>query len=164
MITFYSITFSKQYVRFEFNTSDYFFIKITATLWAFHKLRSHMWHCTHMICFVKKLYNVKSHVFFKYKIDFELRVRRTYGLLPLLSWPTTCFWVRLRAGWPKLLGQIVSSLSLKISISWKLDEFMHTGKERNVNPYAFLVLFYICNIKLRIPSITWAKIQLIWNV
>ena len=83
-ITFYSITFPKQYVRFEFNTSNYIFVKITATLWAFHKLRSHMSHCTHLMCFAKKLYDVKSNVFFKYKIDFELRVRPTYGLLPLL--------------------------------------------------------------------------------
>ena len=133
-ITFYSITFPKQYIRFEFNTSNYSFIKITATLWAFHKLRSHMWHCTHMMYFTKKLYDVKSHVFFKYKIDFELRGRRTYGLLPLLSWPTTCFWVRLRAGWQKLLGQIVSFLRRRNSNFLKVRRIYALSKTAKSQP------------------------------
>ena len=38
-----------------------------------------------MMCFAKRLYDVKSHELIKYKINFELRVRRTYGSLPLLS-------------------------------------------------------------------------------
>ena len=100
-VFFYSITFPKQYVWFEFNTSDYFFIKITATLWAFRNSRSHMWHYTHKMCFTKKFYDIQSHGLIKDQMNFELRVRREYGLLPLLSWSTTCFWVRLQAGLQK---------------------------------------------------------------
>ena len=55
-------------------------------------------------------------------------------------------------------------IDAEILISWKWDEFTHSGKQLNLNPYEFLVLFYICNRKLRIPSIIWAEIQLIWNV
>ena len=84
-IIFHSITFPKQYVLFEFNTSDYFFIKNTTTLRAFHNSRSHMSLYTHMMCFAKKFYDIQSHGFMKDNINFELRVRRTYGLLPLLS-------------------------------------------------------------------------------
>ena len=37
-------------------------------------------------------------------------------------------------------------------------------KQRNLNSYEFLVLFYIRNRQSKISFITWAKIQSIWNV
>ena len=97
-VIFHYITFPKQFVWFEFNNSDFFFIKITDALSESHNSHSHMWHYTHVMCIAKKLYDIQSHGLIEDKINFELRVRRTYGLLPLLSWPTTYFWVRLRAG------------------------------------------------------------------
>ena len=42
LVIFHSITFPKQYVLFEFNTSDYFFIENSATLRASHNSRSHI--------------------------------------------------------------------------------------------------------------------------
>ena len=60
-------------------------MKITANLWAFQNTRSHMRRYTHMMRFAKKLYDVQSHGLIKDKINFEFRVRRTHGLLRLLS-------------------------------------------------------------------------------
>ena len=63
---------------------------------------------------------------------------------------------------PKILMQFIFNL-FKFLYSGRAS-LNQSAEQRNLNPYAFLVLFYICNRKLRIPSITWAKIQLIWNV
>ena len=41
---------------------------------------------------------------------------------------------------------------------------MQSGKQRNLNSYSSLVLFYVCNRKPRIYFITWGKIQSIWNI
>ena len=68
-VIFHSITLPKQYVLFAFNTLDYFFIKITATLRAFHKSLSHMLHYTHMMCFAKKTHDIQSHGLMKDKIN-----------------------------------------------------------------------------------------------
>ena len=48
------------------------------------------------LCFANKFYDIQSNGFMKDNINFVLRLRRTYGLLPLPSWPTACFWVWLR--------------------------------------------------------------------
>ena len=44
-----------------------------------------MLHYTYMMCFTKKTHDIQYHVLMKDKMNLELRVRRTYGLLPLLS-------------------------------------------------------------------------------
>ena len=51
----HSITFPKQCVLLVFNISDYVFIKNSATLRAFHNLRSHM------MCFANKFCDIQSH-------------------------------------------------------------------------------------------------------
>ena len=93
---------SQNSVLFEFNTADYFFIKNIATLQAFHNSCSHMWHYTHMMCFANKYCDIQSYGFLKVNINFELRVRRTYDLLPLLSWPTTCFGIDFELAYKNL--------------------------------------------------------------
>ena len=79
----------------------YSILQITFLLWntatsrAFHNSRSRMLHYIHMMCLPKKFNNIQCHGFKKDNINFELIVRRVYGLLPPLSWPTTCSLVRL---------------------------------------------------------------------
>ena len=136
---------------------DNFFIEIIATLWAFHNSCSRMWHYTRMMCFAKKLYDIQSHGLIKDKINFELKVRRTYGLLHLLSWPSTCSRVRLRAGWQKLWDQFVSYLGLRKSNFLQVRRIYATAKWRNLMFYAFLVDILICNMKLKVCSILHLK-------
>ena len=54
---------------------------------------------TLIICVLRrKIHSIQWHGFMRNNIKFALRVHCTYGLLPLLSRPITCFWVQLRAG------------------------------------------------------------------
>ena len=78
-VIFHSITFPKQYVLFEFRTSDYFFIKNTATLRASHNSHFHMLHYTHiMYGTIDTLWLIEAIVSILMKI---LRWSRTISLL-----------------------------------------------------------------------------------
>ena len=130
-----------------FNTSDYFLLKILPLYW--HSIIRVLKSCITLIRCVlqRKIHGLQSHGLMKDNIKFELRVRRTYGLLPVLSWFTTWFWIRLWAGrqkfgtirliaymhicnlcglrtrWVEIWGEYCLLLLLSSFITWSRNKF-----------------------------------------